>query len=93
MSFSIPRLARTAATAVLAATALAAVAAPASADVACNRWGECWHVHDHYTAYPPALGVMFHDERWAAHHHRHLRWRQDRPDDHGYYQHGAWRPF
>jgi hypothetical protein len=73
--------------------ALAATSTTASADVACNRWGECWTVRDHYTNYPTDLGVVFHDDAWRAAHHRHFHWRADRPDDHGYYSHGEWHPF
>jgi hypothetical protein len=73
---------------------LAASATVASADVACNRWGECWTVHDHYTNYPTTLGIIFHDDAWrAAHRHGRWHWRSDRPDDHGYYSHNVWRPF
>jgi hypothetical protein len=71
-----------------------ALAGAAHADVACNRWGECWRVHDHYPNYPANLGVVFHDDAWrAAHSGRRWHWRDDRPDDHGYYVHGVWRPF
>ena len=73
--------------------ALAVTSTTASADVACNRWGECWTVRDHYTNYPAELGVVFHDDAWRAAHHRHFHWRADRPDDHGYYSHGSWHPF
>ncbi len=74
--------------------ATSAVATTASADVACNRWGECWRVRDHYTNYPARLGVIFHDEAWRANHARgHWRWRHDRDDDHGYYSHGRWHRF
>lgn len=74
--------------------ALAATTSAASADVACNRWGECWHVRDHYTNYPANLGVIFHDEAWRLAHQRgNWRWRHDRNDDHGYYSHGHWRRF
>ncbi len=81
--------------AAMAASALTATATAASADVACNRYGECWHVKDHYTNYPAAVGVTFHDEAWyASHRHdRRTHWRQDRDDDHGYYAHGTWHPF
>lgn len=73
---------------------LAASASVASADVACNRFGECWHVTTRYTTYPDTLGVVFHDDAWrAAHRHGHWHWRDDRPDDHGYYLHGVWTPF
>ncbi|MHB8527897.1 MAG: hypothetical protein ACYC8V_00090 [Caulobacteraceae bacterium] len=74
---------------------LVASATAASADVACNRWGECWRVREHYTTYPTTVGILFHDDAWyAAHHHdRHWHWRKDRDDDHGYYEHGVWHPF
>ena len=72
----------------------AAVAGSAAADVACNRWGECWRVRDHYANYPGNLSVIFHDEAWRARHMRgHWRWRHDRDDDHGYYNHGRWHRF
>ncbi len=79
----------------LAATgAFAVTSTPASADVACNRWGECWRVRDHYTTYPPNLGVIFHGDDWRRAHRRgHWRWRHDRDDDHGYYSHGQWHRF
>jgi len=38
-----------------------ALATVASADAACNRWGECWHVHDRL-AYPRNLGVVWHPD-------------------------------
>lgn len=80
--------------AAVAGGAFVASATPASADVACNRYGECWRVHERYTTYPPRLGVRFYDDAWRDHHrHGHYRWRRDRDDDHGYYSHGAWRPF
>jgi hypothetical protein len=74
-------------------SALTVTSTAARADVACNRWGECWRVHDRYSNYPPELGVIFHDDDWRAHHRHGYHWRADRSDDHGYYSHGAWRPF
>ncbi len=81
--------------ATFAGSAVALAATAASADVACNRYGECWHVKDHYTNYPNGLRVTFHDDDWYRHHQRdrHFHWRQDRDDDHGYYSHGEWHPF
>jgi hypothetical protein len=80
--------------AVTAAGAILATASSASADVACNRAGECWHVQSRYTTYPPNLGIVFHDDAWqAAHRHGHYHWRKDQADDHGYYSHGHWHPF
>ena len=80
--------------AAVTAGALAAGTTAASADVACNRYNECWHVRDHYNNYPTNLGVVFHDEAWrTAHADRSWKWRHDRSDDHGYYSHGHWRRF
>jgi hypothetical protein len=70
------------------AAGMALSATAASADVACNRWGECWHVHDRL-AYPSNLGVVWHPEGWRG---RHSHWRQDRAD-HGYYRNGVWVAF
>jgi hypothetical protein len=87
-------LAKSALIITVAGGVLAASATVASADVACNRFGECWSVRDHYTNYPATLGVVFHDDAWrAAHNSGRYHWRADRPDDHGYYSHGAWRNF
>ena len=80
--------------ALLASGALAASATPASADVACNRYGECWTVHQRYTTYPKNLAVRFYDDAWRASHQNHrYHWRADRDDDHGYYSHNQWRQF
>ena len=67
----------------------------ASADVACNRYGECWHVQDRYTNYPHRLGIRFYGDDWreAHRHDRHYHWQKDRDDDHGYYSHGRWHGF
>lgn len=73
--------------ALMAGVALSATAA--SADVACNRWGECWHVQDRM-AYPGELGIVWHPDHWRAGHHYHFR--QDHPG-HGYYRNGAWVAF
>jgi hypothetical protein len=78
--------------AAIAGGALVATTTTASADVACNRAGECWHVHDRL-AYPDGVGIVFHDEGWAnTHRGHHWRWRQDR-DDRGYYRNGVWVTF
>jgi hypothetical protein len=80
--------------ATVAAGALVATASTAFADVACNRWGECWHVRDHYNNYPSELGISFHDEDWRRHNRwGHYRWRGDREDDRGYYREGRWTHF
>jgi len=79
--------------AVVAGGALALSATSASADTACNRFGECWTVRDHYTNYPADLRIQFHDDAWRATHKHHYHWRNDQTDDHGYYNHGQWHPF
>ncbi len=81
---------------VLAAVAVGGVAltaTPASAAIACNRFGECWHTSTRYTTYPANLGVRFYEDSWRAGHMRHYHWRADPRDDHGYYSHGHWRGF
>jgi hypothetical protein len=78
----------------LASGALVATTTAASADVACNRYGECWRVREHYTNYPNRLGVTFYGDDWRrTHQGRRWHWRHDRDDDHGYYMHGRWHRF
>ena len=78
--------------AVAASGAIAATATPAAADVACNRYGECWRVRDRTATYPPNLGVQFYDDAWArAHRHGHWHWRGER-EGAGYWSHGHWHP-
>jgi hypothetical protein len=79
----------TLAAAVTTGTLVAASAA--SADVVCNRGGECWHVRDRLD-YPADLGITFHDDAWAAAHRDHYHWRADR-FDRGYYRNGVWITF
>ena len=76
------------AVAAMAMGAWATTATTASADVACNQWHECWHVHDRLD-YPGNVGVVFHGNGW---HGRHMHWRHDR-FDHGYYRNGVWVTF
>ena len=84
-------LLKTAIAAAVAGSSLALTATVASADVVCNAYNECWHVHDRYT-YPDGVGVVFHDDAWADGHRDHWRWRHDR-DDRGYYRNGIWITF
>jgi hypothetical protein len=69
--------------------ALTAMSVSASAYVACNRFGDCWHTTDRYT-YQPTWGITVHDDAW--------RWRGDhyRWHEHvgrGYWRNGAWITF
>jgi hypothetical protein len=81
----------------LGALSVAATTAPssgaASPEVACNRWNECWRVHERFENYPAFVGVVFHDDRWASHHTGLAwRWRPERRER-GYYMNGIWRTF
>jgi len=79
-------LAATVASGTLAATA-------ASADVACNRWGECWHVYDYDRSdYPVGVGIRFHTDDWAYRYHRYYQWRRYHEEP-GYYRDGLWITF
>jgi len=78
-------------TAIAGLMAVGAFTATASADVACNQAGECWHVHDRLI-YPAGVGITFHDDAWARAHRHGYHWRADR-FDHGYYRNGVWITF
>ena len=80
--------------AILAVGTMAATATIASADVACNGYGECWQTRERYDVkiYPPELGIQFYDNDWRKSHENDskYKWMNDRDDDHGYYSHGEW---
>jgi len=76
--------------ALLGAGALAATAVPASAYVACNRYGECWHTPNRY-AYPPRFGIVVHPDTWHWRHGRHYRWHEHA--GRGYWRNGVWITF
>jgi len=74
--------------------ALWATSTTASAYVACNRWGDCWQTSQRYKTYPRELGVVIHSDGWREHHQTgRYHWRDKPNDDHGYYDHGTWKPF
>jgi hypothetical protein len=73
------------------AGALAALAVPASAYVACNREGECWHTTDRYT-YQPTFGITVHGDAWKWRGDRY-RWREHDGGGRGYWRNGAWITF
>lgn len=76
--------------ALLGAGALVATAAPASAYVACNARGDCWHVRERYT-YHPSWGITVHDDNWRWHRRDHYRWREHH--GRGYWRSGVWVTF
>jgi hypothetical protein len=64
------------------------LASAASAHVACNRWHECWRVNDRHD-YPPRIGGVVHNDRWADNHRHGWRWRNEHRER-GYYRDGGW---
>jgi hypothetical protein len=77
--------------AAVAAGALTALAAPASAYVACNRDGDCWHTEARVHA--PGVRFDYHPDDWYFHRH----WEGDREhhyrdyhEGRGYYRGGIW---
>ena len=78
----------------LAAAATAAglvltFAAPASAYVACNRDGDCWHTERRVTV--PGVTFSWHPDDWYFHQHwdRDHHW-HDYHDGRGYWRGGVW---
>ncbi len=75
----------------LAALGIVSVTAGgASAYVACNHYGECWHVNTR-VAYPRAAGIVFHPDGWRFARPGY-RWAGDRAGR-GYWRHGVWVTF
>lgn len=71
-------------------------ASPAKVLVVCNRYNECWRVHQRYTFYPADEGVVFRDDAWWVKHEHDKVWRElpDPSDEHGWYDiDGNWHPF
>jgi hypothetical protein len=99
MTLSKSALAKGAIAGLVAAVSIAgSTAAAAKTYVVCNRWDECWRVHEHYTTYPSDVRIVYHDDAWwAAHEHDkdwHYRLLTDPSDDHGWYdKDGVWHPF
>ncbi len=78
-----------AATALLSVAGLAASTMSASAYVACNREGDCWHTDSRVAV--PGVTFDFHPDDWYFHQHwdadRHFR---DYHEGRGYYKGGVW---
>jgi hypothetical protein len=75
----------------LAVGAIAATSIPASAYVACNHEGDCWHTDARVRA--PGLRFDYHPDDWYFHRHwdsdRDHHWR-DSHEGRGYYKGGVW---
>lgn len=75
----------------LAASAFVAMpVTSASAAIACNREGECWHVKGRF-AYRPEFGVVVHPNRWKWGANEHFVWREH--EGRGYWRNGVWITF
>ena len=83
-------LAKMTAAALLGISAAAMGASAASAAIACNGAGECWHVRRSY-AYRPEYGVVVHPNNWRWGRHEHYRWREH--EGRGYWRNGVWLKF
>jgi len=70
----------------VAAGSLALTAATASAEVACNSEGECWHVKRH--DYDPGLKLSIHPDNWKWDGQEKYKWREH--EGHGYWNKGVW---
>ena len=66
------------------------VATNASAAIACNREGDCWHVKNRYN-YHPEFGVVVHPDGWRWAVHEKYRWREH--PGRGYWRNGIWIRF
>jgi hypothetical protein len=81
---------RTALLGALAGAGVAAMAVPASAYIACNREGDCWHTESRFA--PPGVHFEFHPDDWYFHRHwgdARYHWREYH-DGRGYWRNGVW---
>jgi hypothetical protein len=69
-----------------AAGALALAATAASAEIACNREGDCWHVKR--LDFHPDLNIAVHPDTWKWAEHEKYRWREH--EGHGHWRNGVW---
>jgi hypothetical protein len=77
-------LSKTLLAAAVGASALALTVANASAAVVCSG-NVCWHTHEAYE-YPPAAGVIVHEDGWAA--GPSITWREH--EGRGYWRDDRW---
>lgn len=82
--------AKLAAMAILGASAFAFTASDASAAIACNAAGECWHVQRAW-AYPPEAGIVIHPSGWRWGPAARFTWREH--PGRGYWRNGIWVRF
>ena len=74
-----------------AALSLVVLATSASAEVVCNREGDCWHVREHAWIRPEhELIIHPHDWKWEEHERERYRWREHEGEGRGYWREGRW---
>jgi hypothetical protein len=73
---------------VLVGSMLAVSAASASAEIACNREGECWHIKGKANFYKPEHGVEIHPDSWKWGKDEHFKWHEH--EGHGFWKSGVW---
>lgn len=76
--------------AAVAVMGLSTMATSASAAIACNNDGECWHVKNAYK-YQPTWGVVVHPNGWKWGVGERYRWREH--TGRGYWRNGVWIRF
>jgi hypothetical protein len=78
--------------AILGASALAFMATDASAAIACNAYGECWHVRKPWK-YPMEAGVVIHPEGWKWGPSEKFVFKEHVGTGRGYWKNGVWVRF
>ena len=73
-----------------AACALALTATAASAEIVCNREGDCWHIKARPN-YRPEFGLTIHPDNWKWGAHEKFRWHEH--EGRGYWRRGVWIGF
>jgi hypothetical protein len=84
-------LAATAVVALLAAGSVTLTASSASAEVVCNKDGDCWHVKDHYTY--PDVTIQIHPDDWKWGANDKFKWHENDKGGRGYWKGGVWIGF
>jgi len=76
--------------ALISAGTLLLTAQAASARIACNSDGDCWHVHGDFE-FKPEIGVVVHPDDWKWKESEHFRWHEH--EGRGYWKGGDWKEF
>ena len=84
------KIAKSVIAAAVVAAGVALSATSASAYIACNGEGQCWHVQRHY-GYRPEFGVVVHPNNWQWGPAERYTWREHH--GRGYWRGGHWMRF